>query len=361
MVQQNTMMVVEQAIAHVQPAFEKIAQPMGNLVRYQEEAGYALQIMRRSPYMQRCIPQTIEDAVINVAAIGLSLNPVLQHGFLIPRRQGNHVICCFDPGYRGLIKLATDGGLVSLVQAAAVYEEEERLGNFKITRGTSPTVLHNTDPLMKLEDLGDIIGAYCIAYVKHAPVPHVTWMPIDDIMKAASKSEAFNPRDKSKKPSGPWTTDFQEMCVKTAIKRGRKQWPGGNERLDRAIHLSNVAEAYKPPDESPIVGEAVELVDKDQANQLRVLCKRAHMRVARVYDKFECRVMEELPIGKFKECHDLLLQAVAHYDLKTAESGTHVFASDYDLTLKELTDIAATYESKAALMSKREEPKENQQ
>jgi len=101
MVQQNTMVVVEQAIAHVQPAFEKIAQPMGNLVRYQEEAGYALQIMRRSPYMQRCIPQTIEDAVINVAAIGLSLNPVLQHGFLIPRRQGNHVICCFDPGYRG--------------------------------------------------------------------------------------------------------------------------------------------------------------------------------------------------------------------------------------------------------------------
>ena len=85
------------------------------------------------------------------------------------------------------------------------------------------------------------------------------------------------------------------------------------------------------------------------------------MRVARVYDKFECRVMEELPIAKFKECHDLLLQAVAHYDLKTAESGVHVYASDYDLTLKELTDIAATYESKAALMSKREEPKENQQ
>lgn len=354
MVQQNPMVVVEKAIAHIQPAFEKIAQPMGNLVRYQEEAGYALQIMRNSPYMQRCIPQTIEDAVINVAAIGLSLNPVLQHGFLIPRRKGNHVVCCFDPGYRGLIKLATDGGLVSLVQAAAVYEEEERMGNFKITRGTNPMVIHNTDPLMKLEDMGKIIGAYCIAYVKGAPVPHVTWMPIDDIQKAAMKSEAFNPRKEGKKPSGPWLTDFQEMCVKTAIKRGRKQWPGGNERLDRAINLSNVAESYIDPDDVPIVGEAVELVDKEQANKLRVLCKRAHMRVARVYDKFECRVMEELPIAKFKECHDLLLQAVAHYDLKTAESGTHVFASDYELTLKELTDIAATYESKAALMSKRD-------
>lgn len=354
MSQQNPMVVVEKAIAHVQPAFEKIARPMGNLVRYQEEAGYALQAMRANPYMQRCIPQTIEDAVINVASIGLSLNPVLQHGFLIPRRKGNHVICCFDPGYRGLIKLATDGGLVSLVQAAAVYEEEERLGNFKITRGTNPTVIHNTDPLQKLEDMGEIIGAYCIAYVKHAPVPHVTWMPIDDIMRAAEKSEAFNPRDKSKKPSGPWVTDFQEMCVKTAIKRARKQWPGGNERLDRAIHLSNVAEEYKDPDPEAIVGESVELVNKEQAGQLRALCKRAHMRVQRVYDKFECRVMEELPIAKFKECHDLLLQAVAHYDLKTAEKGQHVFASDYGLTLPELTDIAATYESKAALMAQRD-------
>jgi hypothetical protein len=207
---------------------------------------------------------------------------------------------------------------------------------------------------MKIEDMGDIIGAYCIAYVKHAPVPHVTWMPIDDIMKAASKSEAFNPRDKSKKSSGPWTTDFQEMCVKTAIKRGRKQWPGGNERLDRAIHLSNVAEQYKDPDEPAIEGEAVEVIDKEQASRLRVLCKLAHMRVARVYEKFECRVMEELPANQFKECHDLLLQAVAHYDIKHAKKDDSLFAADYGLTLPELTDIAATYESPATLRKQRD-------
>jgi phage RecT family recombinase len=354
MAQQNPMVVVEKAIANVQPRFEKIARPMGNLVRYQEEAGYALQAMRANPYMQRCIPQTIEDAVVNVASIGLSLNPVLQHGFLIPRRKGNHVVCCFDPGYRGLIKLATDGGLVSLVQAAAVYEEEERLGNFKLTRGTNPTVLHNTDPLQKLSDMGEIIGAYCIAYVKHAPVPHVTWMPIDDILKAAAKSEAFNPRDKNKKPSGPWVTDFQEMCVKTAIKRARKQWPGGNARLDHAIQLSNVAESYIEPEEADIEGQAVQVVDKEQADQLRLLCKRAHMRVARVYEKFECRVMEELPVAQFKECHDLLLQAVAHYDVKHAGKGDDIYASDYGLSFRELEDIGATYETEAGLWEKRD-------
>lgn len=355
MVQQNPMVVVEQSIAKIQPTFEKIARPMGNLVRYQEEAGFALQAMRRSPYMQRCVPQTIEDAVVNIAAVGLSLNPILGHGFLIPRRQGSHVICCFDPGYRGLIKLATDGGLVTMIQAAAVYEEEVNLGNFKLTRGTSPSVLHDTDPLQKLEDMGEIVGAYCVAYIKRAPVPHTTWMPIDDIMKAASRSEAFNPRDPKKKPSGPWVTDFQEMCVKTAIKRARKQWPGGNKRLDQAIRLSNVAEDYIPPDEKDIEGEAIQLIEKEQANGLRILCKRAHMRVARVYEKFECRVMEELPISKFKECNDLLLQAVAHYDVKHAEEGDSLYASDYALTFRELEDIGATYKSKGTFRTKRDD------
>ena len=85
---------------------------------------------------------------------------------------------------------------VKSIQAVAVYEEEVLAGNFKMTRGTNPSVLHNVDPLMKIEDLGDIVGAYCIANIKGAP-PHNTWMPIDDIMKCADRSEAFNPRDKS--------------------------------------------------------------------------------------------------------------------------------------------------------------------
>ena len=184
---------------------------------------------------------------------------------------------------------------------------------------------------------------------------HNTWMPIDDIMKCADRSEAFNPRDKSKKPSGPWITDFQEMCVKTVIKRARKQWPGGNKRLDQAIRLSNVAENYIAPDEKDIEGTAVELVEKDQATMLRTLCKRAHMRVARVYEKFECRVMEELPLDKFKECHDLLLQAVAHYDVKNAEKEDVLFASDYGLTFRELEDIGATYETEASIRTNRDD------
>ena len=357
--QQNPMVVVEQAIANVQPQFEKIAQPMGNLVRYQEEARFALQIMRSNPYLQRCLPHTIEEAVINVASVGLSLNPIYQHGFLIPRRKGNAVVCCFDPGYRGLIKLAIDGGLVTMVQAAAVYELEEREGYFKLTRGTNPGVMHETVPFNQggeTVDMGKIIGAYCIAYIERAPVPHVTWMPIEDIMHSAMKSESYNPRDKTKKPSGPWVTDFQEMCVKTVIKRGRKQWPGGNARLDHAIELTNRADGYKDPDPDPdaIEGEAVEVVTKEQATQLRTLCKRAHMRVGRVYEKFKCRVMEELPLSDFKECNDQLLQAVAHFDLKNAKMGEQIYASDYGISLRELTDIAATYESHAELLGERD-------
>lgn len=355
----NPLVAIEKAITHVHPKFDEIAKPMGFPVRFQEEAHYAMEIMRSKPYLQRATPNSIQSSILNVAAVGLTLNPILQHGYLIPRRVGDNVICTFDPGYRGLIELATKGGdgMVKLIQAAAVYEEDYHSGNFKLTRGTQPSVIHTTDPLTKQKDMGEIIGAYCIAHVKDSPVPHVTWMPIDELLKAMEKSESANPRDPNKKPSGPWITDFQEMCVKTAIRRGRKQWPGTNLRLDTAIALANVAESYKEPepDANAFEGEAIELINKEQAEQLRSMCKRAHMRVARVYEKFECRVMEELPLAKLKECHDLLLQAIAHYDCKNTEKGEPLYASDYGLTLGQLTDIAATYESGAALRSKRDD------
>lgn len=345
------LVVAQRAVAKAENQFTKIARPMGNLVRFQEEAGYAMQILRNSPYLQRADPESIKDAVINIASIGLSLNPALQHAALIPRKSGNKVICNFDPMYRGLIKIATDGGLVTGIQAEAVYEEEVNMGNFKVFLGTESQVIHNPDPLMKQSDLGEIVGCYCIAYIRGNPKPHVKWMPIDDILHARDKSEAW------KKKSGPWVTDYQEMCIKTVIKRSQKQWPKGDGRLEKAVHLSNIAESYIEPDPKDIQGEAVEIITQEQAVELRKLCKNSHLRVGKVYERFEIRVMEMLPATNFKECRTNLLKANANYVLKNAEKGQAVYAEDYEINLEELTEIAAKYRSKATLTTKKKSKK----
>jgi recombination protein RecT len=355
----NAIQAIEKSLIKIEPQFTQIARANGGYVEFITEMRYAMQIIRRSSALSRAVPETIIDAVTNIAAVGLSLNPVLQHAALIPRvsrKDANKVYCHFDPMYRGLIKLATDGGIVKLVQADAVYEEEYNTGNFKMIEGTQPTIFHNRNPLDQKKDLGKIVGAYCVAWFKDSPQPHTRWITRDEIDAIAARSESFNPRDAKKKPSGPWVTDFQEMCVKSVIKRARKQWPIGSERLDRAIALSNMAEDYVDPDggdDRTINGTAIEVVSKDQAAELRALCKRADMKVNRVYEFYSVKSMELLPRDKFTECKQKCLLAIANHELKKAAKGTVLYADDYGLTLKQFTDAAANFNSKATLKEHR--------
>jgi recombination protein RecT len=348
----TTLKVVEQTIQKTAPRFHQIAKAGGGFVDFETEARYAKQIIMRSAALMRCEVHSLEEAIYNIAGIGLSLNPALGHAALIPRRDSTNkkTYCHFDPMYRGLIKLATDSGSVKAIQAAAVYEEEVHAGNFKMTRGTEPNVIHNVDPLAKKASLGEIVGAYCVCEIKGAGMKHTTWMPVDEINEIRDRSEAYK-----KNKSGPWVTDYQEMCVKTVIKRARKQWPIGSERLDRAIQLSNQADGYIEPHPDDIPGEArsVDNITPEQAKALRELCKRAHLRVARVYEKYSIQKMEFLPENKFQECRTNCLIAIAHHDLKEATKETTVYAADYELKLDELEGIAAIYQSKAVLKTKR--------
>jgi phage RecT family recombinase len=356
----TALQVVTDTIANTHARFSQMAKAGGGYVDFETEARYALQIIKRSSALMRCEPHSLEEAVYNIAGIGLSLNPALGHAALIPRRSSDDkkTYCHFDPMYRGLIKLATDGGSIKAVQAAAVYEEEVHAGNFKMTRGTSPEIIHNVDPLMKLEQLGEMVGCYCVADVAGG-MKHTTWMPIDEIMKIAERSESFNPRNPDRKPSGPWVSDFQEMAVKTVIKRARKQWPLGNDRLDRAVQLANHAEGYiePKPDDLPGEADAVDLINVSQGKELRQMCKGIHLRVARVYEKYEIRKMELLPADKYKECRTNLLKAAAHHAAKHSEKGDSLYADDYEMKLDDLEGIASIYQSQATLRTKRDDEK----
>lgn len=350
--------VVQKTIDSARPRFNEIAKAGGSYVDFETEARYAVQAIRRSSALMRCEPFSIEDAIYNIAGVGLSLNPELQHAALIPRksRDDKKTYCQFMPMYRGLIKLATDSGTIALVDAKAVYEEEIHSGNFKLRLGTDPFLTHEVDALMKREQMGEMAGAYCIATL-HTGEKHITWMPIDEIMEIAKRSEAYNPRNPDRKPSGPWVTDFQEMAVKTVIKRARKQWPLGNVRLDRAVDLSNRAEGYIEPRPDDLPGEAdeVEVISVAQAKELRAMCKAIHLRVARVYEKYGIHKMELLPADKFKECRTNLLKAAAHHAAKHSEKGDTLYAADYELKLDELEGIASIYQTEATLLTERPE------
>lgn len=200
-----------------------------NSLNFEVEAGFAVQQLEANDYLLSVAMsnrQSVINAVTNVAAIGISLNPARKQAYLVPRDKK----VCLDISYIGLVDLATQSGSIVWAKAELVYAAD----NFQMGEpGTMPK--HQFNPFSK--ERGEVIGAYVVAktpggeYLCDA-------MSIDDINAIRDRSSAWKAWV-SKKASCPWVTDPGEMQKKTVIKRGAKLWPK-NERLNMAIQHLNV-------------------------------------------------------------------------------------------------------------------------
>lgn len=190
-------------------------------VNFAKEAQFALQLLEGNDYLLKAAqgnPAALEYAILNLAAIGITLNPALKESYLVPR--GGKI--CLDISYMGLIKLATDTGSIVWVQAEIVKEKDV----FEY-QGVGKAPIHKMNPF---GDRGAIIGVYCVAKL-------ATGEFLSTIM---SKGECDAIKDKSSQAakSGPWVSFYEEMLKKTVIKRASKLWPK-SERVAQAVEVLN--------------------------------------------------------------------------------------------------------------------------
>lgn len=206
------------AIAEAELKFNEIAVADGSLVTYQREASFAMQAVMNSDYLQKCSHDSIRNAVVNVANVGLSLSPTLKLAYLVPR-DGK---ACLDISYIGLVKIATDSGSVSAAHATVVRAND----NFEyIDAFTMPR--HKFDPFATVEDRGDIVGVYAVAKFSNG-ITQIETMSLAEVEKIRSKSKA--------KDSPAWRDWFEEMARKSVVKRASKMWPR-TERLSKAVQI----------------------------------------------------------------------------------------------------------------------------
>lgn len=169
-------------------------------------------------------PNSLRNAILNVAAIGISLNPANALAYLVPR-DGS---ICLDISYRGMVRLATDGGNVDWAKAVLVYEGDTFEWNGPAEPPTHKADVFDSNRIDASAPLKGLKGGYCIAKLTGGGYM-VETMSADEILKV---------RDTSKAKNGPWSGPFAgEMAKKTLVKRASKSWPqsGGRERLDRAV------------------------------------------------------------------------------------------------------------------------------
>lgn len=193
-----------------------------NAVNWPAEANYAMQLLAANQYalgVAQKNPVSVQNALRNAAAIGVSLNPASKNAYLVPR--GGAI--CLDISYMGLLHLAMSTGSIEWGQSKLVYANDsyENLGIDQ-----APSHKYNA-----FGARGDLVGAYCV--VRTSTGAYLTEeMSREQLEAVKARSES------GKQNKGPWFTDFEEMCRKTVVKRAAKMWPKVN-RLDDAIQYLN--------------------------------------------------------------------------------------------------------------------------
>lgn len=221
---------MENAVYAFEDGFNQVNQYK---LSFKKEAQFALQLLKANDFLRSTAqdsPDTLKNAITNIAAIGISLNPATKEAYLVPRKKQ----VCLDISAIGLIKLATDSGSIKWAQVELVRKNDK----FEF-KGVGLVPIHQMDPF---SDRGEIVGAYSVAKTIDGDFL-VTVMSAKECHDIRDRSEAWKAFKAGKVQSCPWSTDEGEMIRKTVIKRAYKFWPK-SERLDTAVHVINEHEGF---------------------------------------------------------------------------------------------------------------------
>lgn len=185
-----------------------------------------------TPKLLECDRGSLFRSAMVAAQLGLMVDPVLGHAYLIP--YGSTVQCI--PGYKGLIHLARQSGEIASLYAHEVYENDV----FDLELGTNKNIRHR--PLLT-GDRGEMIGVYA-AWSYSKAIDQSGKLAMDFEYMTAADIDAIRQRSKAG-GTGPWKTDYVQMARKTVIRRASKYLPLSVQRaavLDNAYDTGAVVD-----------------------------------------------------------------------------------------------------------------------
>ena len=199
-----------------------------------------------------CDRASLLKACLSAAELGLSLNKSMGEADILKVWDGRlkKNVAQFRPRYKGLMKLALQGGDVLKIESRLVYAND----TFEVEEGIEPRIIHKHG----LSNRGEKIGAYCVWKLRNGETQF-------EIM---SKEEILAIRDRSSSKTkdgnivGPWKTDEAEMWRKTVVRRASKYMPLSTE-AQRAVQADNQAEGIVDGDEYS--GDEMDITDFAEA------------------------------------------------------------------------------------------------
>ena len=241
--------------------WEKIAAVMPRHMSEERMYQLAVSAYNSTPQLAQCSIVSVLSCVMKCAALGLEPSAVdgLGRAYILPyrnRKTGGYE-AQFIMGYKGILQLARNSGEIESISARAVYEGDE----FSYSYGLHEDLQHV--PSNAPKDGRELTHAYCIAKFKDGG-HYFNVLTREDIEKARKSSQAGNSK------YSPWATHYEQMAVKTAVRRAFPYLPVSIEAQSAAAadettpdYTSVLAPVVPQADILPVEAETAENAPTD--------------------------------------------------------------------------------------------------
>ena len=293
-------------------------------ITFAQEKMHVLALIKKSRDLKKALPDSIYDALLQAASMGLSFNPTLAHCYLIPRRMRRRrdgesksdyetvpFLAYASPSYRGLIHIPVAAGAIRFARAEVIYKDD----HFKYF-GPHHDVEYELKTSPDCQTEANAVGVFAAAKTIHGD-PLSEYMPRDTVMKIKAMSEMKN--SMMWNPEKFWTEGWK----KAALRRFYKTLPNAPLALNHALEVLNTNEGIDPANmqHQQTTGapapEAIVLIEEDQVNTLHAMlieagkdstfADRQLKRLAMTYNVDE---ISQLPVAKFSEALEKLKAGV---------------------------------------------------
>lgn len=197
-----------------------------------DKAGYfamaLMQVVDGNKQLQNAEPQSIFNAGIASAILGLPIEKNLGFSYIVPYKSKAQ----FQIGYKGFIQLALRTGQYKLINSTAIKEGEIKLKN-RLTGEIDFNFIEDDD----LRDTLKTVG-YASYIEFNNGFRNTFYMSISQMQKhAAEYSVAYKYDLKYGKDSSVWTTNFDAMALKTVLKLNLAKFGALSVDFEKALQL----------------------------------------------------------------------------------------------------------------------------
>lgn len=216
-----------------------------------------------SKQLQACKPMSVMFAAIKATALDLPLDPNLGFAYVIPYKNGREgdTDAQFQIGYKGFIQLAMRSGLYKTINVRDVRDgeiigEDFVSGNLRFKKLSSG------------REKATIVGYVSFFQLVNGFEKMMFWT-VDEIKQhAMTYSKTYGSVIKSIREASKWTTDFDAMAKKTALKLLLSKYGILSVEMKNAITNDQLVvneQGEEMYEDNPVVDAEVEELPVEQA------------------------------------------------------------------------------------------------